>query len=75
MELCQELKFLQVNLSAGVMLTCKQSPKTFMMLIKNLKLLQNEKVVIKGIRKNRNLFDSFTFCMSVFRHNFLKINK
>ena len=34
---------------------------------KNLKLLQNEKVVIKGIRKNRNLFDSFfTFCMSVF---------
>ena len=34
---------------------------------KNLKLLQNSKVVIKGVRKNRNLFDSFfTFCMSIF---------
>ena len=59
MELCQELKFLLVNLLVGVMLTCKQSRKIFMMLIKNLKLLQNSKVVIKGVRKNRNLFDSF----------------
>ncbi len=33
--------------------------------IHNLELLNNEKIVIKGLRKNRNLFDSFfTFCMS-----------
>ena len=32
----------------------------------NLELLKNDKIVIKGLRKNRNFFDNFfTFCMSV----------
>jgi hypothetical protein len=32
----------------------------------NLELLNNDKIVIKGLRKNRNFFDNFfTFCMSV----------
>ena len=33
---------------------------------KNLDTLKNDRIVIKGLRKNRNFFDNFfTFCMSV----------
>ena len=34
---------------------------------KNIEKFKNENLIIKGLRKNRNLFDSiFTFCMSLF---------